>query len=102
MSDQGKEFANATMIELCLLGELEHTFSAPYNPQANRAERFHKDLGPLLTIGLLEDIRNWIEKLAAITLAHNTKVHASTGCTPSEAFLGRQAKLPLELIVPPP
>ena len=34
-SDQGKEFANATMTELCLLGELEHTFFAPYNPQAN-------------------------------------------------------------------
>ena len=49
-SDQGKEFANATMTELCLLGELEHTFSAPYNPQANQAERFHKDLGLLLTI----------------------------------------------------
>ena len=34
-SDQGKEFANATMTELCSLGEMEHSFSAPYNPQAN-------------------------------------------------------------------
>ena len=66
-SDQGKEFANATMTELCSLGGMEHTFSAPYNPQANWAERFHRDLGALLTIGLLKDGSNWISKLAAIT-----------------------------------
>ena len=36
------------------------------------------------------------------TFAYNTKVNATTGLTPFEAFIGRPARLPIDLVVPTP
>ena len=36
------------------------------------------------------------------TLAYNSKCHSSTGQTPFLAWMGREAKLPIDLIVPTP
>ena len=35
-------------------------------------------------------------------LAYNRKANATTGISPFEAFLGRRAKLPIDLIIPVP
>ena len=36
------------------------------------------------------------------TFAYNTKVNATHGLTPFEAWMGRAAKLPIDLVVPTP
>ena len=36
------------------------------------------------------------------TFAFNTKVNSSTGVTPFEAWMGRPAKLPIDLVIPTP
>ena len=35
-------------------------------------------------------------------MAYNTKINASTGISPFEAWMGRKAKLPIDLVVPLP
>lgn len=101
-SDQGKEFCNQVFAELEILGKYKHIFSIAYNPQANKVERFHRNLTCLLTIELEREDTNWIAKLPAIQMAYNSKVHRSTGVTPALAFLGRELKIPLALIAPVP
>ena len=41
----------------------------------------------------------WVMYLPVLVLAHNSKQHSSTGLTPMLAFRGREAQLPLGLIV---
>ena len=101
-SDQGKEFANKVCAALSELGRYHHDFSNPYNPQANRAERFHRSLGSLMTANLDRTDVNWVSKLQAIKLAYNSKVNRSTGVTPALAFLGHEVKIPISLMIPAP
>ena len=48
------------------------------------------------------DDPQWIKLLPLAALAYNTRVHSSTGISPHEAFLGRPARLPLDLILQTP
>ena len=65
-------------------------------------ERFHRNLTKLLTIDLNRTDCNWLRKLPAIQLAYNSRVHQATGVTPALAFLGREFKIPIALMVPEP
>ena len=84
------------------LGKFEHRFSPAYSPAGNLVERFHRNLTKLLTIDLEQTDCNWLRKLPAIQLAYNSRVHAATGVTPALAFLGREVKIPIALMVPEP
>ena len=84
------------------LGKFEHRFSPAYSPAGNLVERFHRNLTKLLTIDLEQADCNWQRKLPAIQLAYNSRVHAATGVTPALAFLGREVKIPIALMVPEP
>ena len=101
-SDQGREFCNQVFEELQRLGKYEHIFSPAYNPQANKVERFHRNLTSMLTLELDREDVNWMTKLPAIKLAYNSKVHRAIGVTPALAFLGRELKIPISLIIPEP
>ena len=48
------------------------------------------------------DDKEWAQYLPAMTLAYNTKVHASTGVTPFYATFGREARLLADLVLPTP
>ena len=48
-SDQGREFENKIMHELCLLGGSHKTKTTPYHPESDGlVERFNRTLNPLL------------------------------------------------------
>ena len=50
VSDQGKEFVNGIMAELCKLNGMEHGITSSYSPHSNgQAERFNQSL-----IGILK------------------------------------------------
>ena len=66
---------------------------------SNLVERFHLTLNQLLRVVLDREDREWEQHLPAITLAYNTKVNNATGVPPSLAFLGREAKLPVDLVL---
>ena len=101
-SDNGTEFVNNIMRGMQKRLEICHTRGPPYNPQSNQVERFHRTLASMLRVALPREDIDWDLHLSAITLAYNTKVNASTGVTPSLAFLGREAKLPVDLILKTP
>ena len=101
-SDNGTEFVNSLMTGMKKRLGIVHTRGPTYNPQSNQVERFHKTLSSMLRVMLPREDTEWDQHLPAITLAYNTKVCDATGVTPSLAFLGREAKLPIDLIIQTP
>ena len=98
-SDQGTEFTSQVFKDLMTLLGIKKKVTPPYNPQSNPVERYHRSLNQLMRINLPREDKDWPRFLPACSLAYNTKVHSSTGCTPYFAFFGREATLPLDLIV---
>ena len=101
-SDQGKEFQNSVWQQLCDRLQIQKTSTPAYNPQSNPIERFHKTLNSIMRTHLAREDAGWSRFLPMATFAYNTKVNASTGVTPFEVWMGRAAKLPIDLVVPTP
>ena len=101
-SDNGQEFCAKVMEEVYSRLDILHTRTPAYNPCSNPVERFHRTLNQMLRVITARNDKEWEDHLGAITLAYNTKVNVATGVTPSLAFLGREAKLPVDMIIQTP
>ena len=101
-SDQGTEFKNSLWRELMDRLQITKTETPSYNPQSNICERWHRTLNQIMRVYLQREDKSWERLLSMACLAYNTKANATTGISPFEAFLGRRAKLPIDLIVPIP
>ena len=97
-SDQGKEFTSKLWEELSNL-QINRTMTPAYNLQSNLVERFHRVLGQMLRVLLERDDQSWVKLVGICVFAYNTKLHTSTGMTPYAALFGREARLPLDLIL---
>jgi deoxyuridine 5'-triphosphate nucleotidohydrolase len=98
-SDNGKEFTNAVFKELMEALQIKQKLQPPYSPWANRVERVHRVVNAALRTVLERDDHSWLRYLPAITLAYNSKRHSTTGISPFLAMFGREAKLPVDLVV---
>ena len=101
-SDQGREFHNSIWHQLCDRLQIQKTTTPAYNPQSNIVERFHRSLNSIMRTHLAREDAGWSRFLPMATFAYNTKVNASHGLTPFEVWMGRAAKLPIDLVVPTP
>ena len=101
-SDQGREFHNSIWHQLCDRLQIQKTTTPAYNPQSNLVERFHRTLNSIMRTHLAREDAGWSRFLPMATFAFNTKVNATTGVTPFEVWMGRAAKLPIDLVVPTP
>ncbi|MCP4993462.1 MAG: DDE-type integrase/transposase/recombinase [Gammaproteobacteria bacterium] len=99
-SDNGKEFVNDLMKALLVRLEVAHTTTPAYNPQSNNVERFHRTLKTYYRCWMARHSKSWVEHLPYLELAYNSKVNETTGLTPFLVFLGREAKLPADMILP--
>ena len=101
LSDQGKEFCNAILNELCYYLNVKKLRSSPYHPQTNGAvERVHQTLRRM--VGKLDNKRrkNWPDHLGAITHAYNATRSQITGFSPYFLMFGRRPRLPVDLLFP--
>ena len=82
VSDNGKEFANNILTELCKLMKIEKHLITSYHPQANSVcERFNRDMRKYL-MTILEETADWVAYLKPLQFAHNTALNKSTLFTP--------------------
>ena len=102
LSDQGREFVNKTWAELCQKLEIKKKETPPYNPNSNPVERFHRTLNAIFRTFMDRDDPGWERYLPMACMAYNSKVHSSTGQTPFLAWMGREARLPIDLVIPTP
>ena len=98
VSDQGKEFCNKVMKEICSLLQISHQTTSAYHPQANgQAERMVREVLRYVRKHL-EGRNDWARLLAPLMSAHNTATHSSLGRTPFIMMFGRRPRFTTSLI----
>ena len=101
MSDQGREFCNNILKEMCYYLNIKKVRMTPYHPQSNgTVERVHQTLRRM--IGKLNNKhrKNWPDHLSSITHAYNSTRSQITGYSPYFLMMGRRPRLPVDLLFP--
>ena len=100
-SDQGREFENKVMQELCLLCGSHKTRTTPYHPESDDlVERFNRTLLMMLAMFASENKDDWDDLLPAVMMAYRSSVHESTGFSPYRLMFGEECTLPTDIGLP--
>ena len=83
-SDNGGEFDNALIAQLCAEREIDQRFGSPYEPRSQGlVERFNKTLKEKINRYLADhSSMMYIDKLQFIVFSYNTQKHSTTGEKP--------------------
>ena len=100
-SDQGREFENKIMQELCLLGGSHKTRTTPYHPESDgMVERFNRTLLMMLAMFAGKNRDDCDDLLPAVMMAYRSSVHESTGFSPYRLMFGEECTLPMDIGLP--
>ena len=100
-SDQGREFENKVMQELCLLCGSHKTRMTPYHLESDGlVERFNRTLLMMLAIFAGENRDDWDDLLPTVMMAFCSSVHESTGFSPYRLMFGEECTLPMDVGLP--
>jgi len=93
-SDNGPEFINEKMAELCLRFNIEQRKTREYYPQANgQVERVNKTLKDMIYAYLAQyDTKNYIAQLQFLVFNYNSAKHSTTKYTPFQLHRHRDVK----------
>ena len=95
-SDQGREFENHLMQELCLLCGAHETRTTPYHPASDGlVERFNRTLLMMLAMFAGENRDDWDDLLPVVMM-----VYRSTGFSPYRLIFGEECTLPMDVGLP--
>ena len=101
MSDQGKEFCNNILKEMCYYLNIKKVRTMPYHPQSNGAvERVHQTLRHMIAKLDNKRRRNWPDHLSSITHTYNSTRSQIMGYSPYFLMMGRRPCLPVDLLFP--
>lgn len=91
-SDNGPEYINKLVQQLCDKANIDHRTVAEYNPRANGlAERFVRAIKECLKKKLAGEFNDWDEALPGLTLALNRKDSKRYRTAPFTLFYAREA-----------
>ena len=100
-SDQGREFENKVMQELCLLCGSHKTQTTPYYPESDGlVEHFNRISLMMLAMFAAENRDDWDDLLPAVMMAYRSSVHESTGFSPYRLMFGEECTLPMDVGLP--
>lgn len=98
-SDLGSNYESQIFQELCKLMEVRKTRTSVRNPKGNgQAEKFNKTLVRMIKAYLKGEQENWDLNLGCLAAAFRSTPSASTKFTPNMLMLGREVRIPAELI----
>ena len=98
-SDQGRNYESTIFTELCRLLEVRKTPTSPGNPKCNgQTERFNKTLVRMIKAYLKGQDREWDRNLGCLATAYRSSQHESTGVSPNLLMLGREVRIPAEIM----
>ncbi|CAC5401788.1 unnamed protein product [Mytilus coruscus] len=99
-TDRGAQFTSQWFKEICDAFRIDKTFTTALHPQSDGlVERFNRTVEDMLSKVVSRDQKNWDEVLPMVMLAYRTSEHDSTGQTPSMMMFGREAELPIDLLL---
>ena len=100
LSDRGSGFQSDLMKSFYELLGIEKLTTSSYQPSTNgRCERFHRFLGPAITMETRRmDQLDWDVKIPAILFAYRITDTEATGMSPFEAVYGFKPNVPTDLL----
>ena len=98
-SDQGGNFESALFAEVCQLLDIQKTRTTPYHPQSDgMVERYNRTLEMQLSKFADYNQKDWDVHIPMLLMAYRSAIHDTSGYTPAKLMLGRDLKLPIDLI----
>ncbi|KAL7841339.1 hypothetical protein SRHO_G00250300 [Serrasalmus rhombeus] len=98
-SDQGRNFESQVMAEVCQRLGVRKTRTTPLHPQSDGlVERFNKTLATQLAILADKHQRDWDRHLPLVLWSCRAAVQESTSFTPAQLMLGRELRMPTDLV----
>jgi ribonuclease HI len=103
VTDNGKQFDNKKVREMCEELGIKKHFSSPHHPQANgQVEAVNKTIKYTLKRKLDASKGAWVEELPQVLWAIRTTSRTATGETPFSMTYGAEAMSPVEVGLPSP
>jgi transposase InsO family protein len=103
VSDQGKEFDNQVMTEICHRLHIDKTRTTPYKPSTNASvERMHRKMHSIFATMIDNYQHNGSELLPFVMAAYRSVPHDTTGFSPNFLHVGREVRAPIDLILEMP
>ena len=97
-TDQGSQFESSLIANLCRIFNIRKSRTTPYHPQSDGlVERFNKTLKASLR-AYASNTSEWDLHLPYVLMAYRTAVQKSTDFTPAMLFLGRELRLPTDIV----
>ena len=85
---------------MCHLLGIKKTRTTPFHPQSDgMVERFNRTLEAQLSKFVSDHQRDWNQLVPLLLMAYRTSVHETTGQTPARLMLGRDLRLPVDLLI---
>ena len=98
-SDQGRTYESEVFRQLCRMLEIRKTRTSPRNPRGNgQSERFNRTLLRMVKAYLCGEQSDWDLHLGCLAGAYRATPNESTKLTPNLLTMGREVRLPAELI----
>ena len=99
-SDRGMEFENEIIHQLQLILGYHKTKTTPHRPAGNAvSERLHSTLHAMLATHVDIKQQDWASFLLFVQLAYNTAYSSTVQETPFFLMFGREARLPVDIII---
>ena len=102
-SDQGSNFESALFRECCQLLGIRKTRTTPLHPESDgMVERFNRTLVQEMAKRCRHGQTDWDQHIPTILMAYRSAEHEATGYTPAQLMIGRDLRLPLDLLIERP
>ena len=99
-SDQGRNFESALFKEVCRLLGMTKTRTTPLHPQSDgMVERMNRTIEAQLSMFVQDHQRDWDEFIPLLMMAYHSSNHDTTKCSPAKLMLGRELRLPVDLLL---
>jgi len=80
--------------------QIDKIRTSPYHASGNGMfERYHRCLNSLLAKVVSANKRDWTDHLQTVVAAYRSTPHEAIKMTPNRAFLGREVRLPVDLVI---
>ena len=100
LTDQGPELESQLFQELMRWMEFDKLRTTAFHPSCNGVvERFHRTLNSMLGKAVSESQRDWDERLPLVLATYRATPHESTELSPNKLFLGREVRMPIDLVM---